>query len=175
MCIRDSAGFALGLGAFSVYLFVLRAFYAHQDARTPCLVNVVENALNIALAFVLYDRFGVIGISASFAIAYTVSALWALQILSYKVPGFALRGTLTGILRIVLAAVVMAEAVWAVTQLMGDNAGAGAALRVVVGGVVGVGVYLSVLLILQAPEIEELRTRFRPSPPLPSGQATAGQ
>jgi hypothetical protein len=46
---------------------------------------------------------------------------------------------------------------------------------VVVGGVVGVGVYLSVLLILQAPEIEELRTRFRPSPPLPSGQATAGQ
>ena len=172
---RALAGFALGLGAFSVYLFVLRAFYAHQDARTPCLVNVVENALNIALAFVLYDRFGVIGISASFAIAYTVSALWALQILSYKVPGFALRGTLTGILRIVLAAVVMAEAVWAVTQLMGDNAGAGAALRVVVGGVVGVGVYLSVLLILQAPEIEELRTRFRPSPPLPSGQATAGQ
>ena len=75
---RALAGFALGLGAFSVYLFVLRAFYAHQDARAPCLVNVVENALNIALAFVLYDRFGVIGISASFAIAYTVSALRSL-------------------------------------------------------------------------------------------------
>ena len=28
---RALAGFALGLPAFSVYLFVLRGFYAHQD------------------------------------------------------------------------------------------------------------------------------------------------
>ena len=32
---RALAGFALGLGAFSVYMFTLRGFYAHKDTRTP--------------------------------------------------------------------------------------------------------------------------------------------
>ena len=38
------AGFSLGLVGFSVYLFVLRGFYAHQDTRTPFVINLVENA-----------------------------------------------------------------------------------------------------------------------------------
>ena len=55
---RALAGFALGLVGFSVYLFMLRAFYAHNDARTPFVINLVENLINIVLAFVLVDRFG---------------------------------------------------------------------------------------------------------------------
>ena len=47
---RALGGFALGLVGFSVYLFVLRGFYAHQDTRTPFVINVVQNALNIVLA-----------------------------------------------------------------------------------------------------------------------------
>ena len=159
---RALAGFALGLGAFSVYLFVLRAFYAHQDARTPCVINIVENILNVVLAFVLYRRFGVLGIAASFAIAYAVSALWALQVLSYKLRGFALRPLLGGLYRIVLASAIMAEAVWAVSRLVGSNVGLGAVVRVGVSATVGVGVLLGVLLLLGSEEITELRARFRP-------------
>ena len=47
---RALAGFALGLGAFSVYMFTLRGFYAHKDTRTPFVLNVVENLINIVLA-----------------------------------------------------------------------------------------------------------------------------
>jgi len=161
---RALAGFALGLGAFSIYLFVLRAFYAHQDARTPCVINIVENVLNVVLAWVLYRRFGVLGIAASFAIAYVVSSLWALQVLSYKVRGFPLRPLLGGLYRIVLASAVMAEAVWAVSRMVGSNVGLGAVLRVGVAGAVGVGVLIGVLALLGAPEIAELRKRFRPAP-----------
>ena len=39
--------FAVGLPAFSVYLYSLRAFYSMQDTRTPFLINCLENALNI--------------------------------------------------------------------------------------------------------------------------------
>ena len=39
---RALGGFALGLVGFSVYLFVLRGFYAHHDTRTPFVVNVVR-------------------------------------------------------------------------------------------------------------------------------------
>ena len=73
---------------------MLRAFYAHQDTKTAFKVNVVENAINIVLAFALVGSYGVLGLGASFAIAYVVSALWVLQILTYKVPGFELRPVL---------------------------------------------------------------------------------
>ena len=160
---RALAGFALGLGAFSVYLFVLRAFYAHEDARTACLINIGENLLNIVLAFVLYKRFGVLGIAASFAIAYTFSALWALQVLAYKVRGFALRPVFAGLYRIMLASAIMAEAVWVVARLVGGNAGIGSLSRVLAGTVVGTVVYVGMLLLLKAPELDELRRRFRPA------------
>ena len=88
---RALAGFALGLGAFSIYMFTLRGFYAHKDTRTPFVINVVENLFNIVLAVLLVDRFGVLGLGLAFAIAYVVSSVWALQVLSYKVPGLLAR------------------------------------------------------------------------------------
>ncbi|MFM2071287.1 MAG: hypothetical protein RLZZ623_1550, partial [Actinomycetota bacterium] len=77
---RALAGFALGLVGFSVYLFVLRGFYAHTDAKTPFKINLVENLLNILLAVVLVGRFGVLGLSASFAIAYAIASVWSLYV-----------------------------------------------------------------------------------------------
>ena len=51
-----SAGSRVGLVGFSVYLFVLRGFYAHDDARTPFVINLFENVINIVLAFVLVEQ-----------------------------------------------------------------------------------------------------------------------
>ncbi len=157
---RALAGLALGLGAFSVYLFVLRAFYAHQDTKTAFKVNVVENTINIVLAFALVGSFGVLGLGASFAIAYIVSALWVLQILAYKVPGFELRVVLASLARMVVAAALMGEAVWVVARLLGSNTGVGAGVRLAAGTVVGVLVYAGVLALIRAPELEALRRRL---------------
>jgi putative peptidoglycan lipid II flippase len=157
---RALGGFALGLVGFSVYLFVLRVFYAHQDARTPFVINVGENLINILLAFVLVDRFGLLGLGLSFAIAYLLSSLWALQVVTYKVPGFPMRSLLVALGRMTLASVVMAEAVWLVARLVGDNSGTGAVVRVVVGSVVGAVVYIGMLLVLGTPELTQLRSRF---------------
>jgi putative peptidoglycan lipid II flippase len=157
---RAMAGLALGLGAFSVYLFVLRGFYAHKDTRTAFVVNVFENGVNIILAFILVDRFGVLGLGLAFAIAYTVGAIWSLRILSYKVPGFSVRSIMTSIWRMLIAAVLMGEAVWLVTHQIGGNVGTDAALRVVVGTLVGLLVYLVVLVALRAPELDALRRRL---------------
>jgi putative peptidoglycan lipid II flippase len=157
---RALGGFALGLVGFSIYLFVIRVFYAHQDARTPFVINVVENIINIVLALLLVNRWGLLGLGAAFAVAYLVSALWAMQIVSYKVPGFELKPMLSGLYRMALASLVMAEAVWAISQLVGANAGGGAVLRVVVGTVVGAGVYVGMLIVLQVPELTQLRARF---------------
>jgi putative peptidoglycan lipid II flippase len=160
---RALAGLALGLGAFSIYMFLLRGFYAHKDTKTPFKINVVENVINIVLAFVLVDRYGVLGLGLAFAIAYMISSLWSMQILSYKVPGFAVRPLLASIGRMLLAALLMAEAVWLATQQVGGNAGIDAVVRIAVGTMVGSAIYLGVLVLLKAPELDAVRRRLRPS------------
>jgi putative peptidoglycan lipid II flippase len=157
---RALAGFALGLGAFSIYMFVLRGFYAHKDTKTPFKINVVENAINIVLAFVLVGRYGVLGLGLAFALAYVISSLWAMQILSYKVPGFAVRPLLTSIARMLLAATLMAEAVWLVTQQIDGNTGVDAVVKLAAGTAVGSAVYLGVLMLLRAPELDAVRRRL---------------
>jgi putative peptidoglycan lipid II flippase len=160
---RALGGFALGLVGFSVYLFVLRGFYAHQDTRTPFVVNVVENALNIVLAIVLYDRFGLLGLGLALAIAYLVSAVWAVQILGYKVRGLPTRALAHSIGRMVLAGVLMAEVVWVVGRAIGGDTGTEAAVRLAVCIPVGIAVYVGVLVLLRAPELEWLRRRVAPA------------
>ena len=157
---RALGGFALGLGAFSVYFFVLRAFYAHQDTRTAFTVNLVENLINIVLAVVLVGSFGVLGLGAALAIAYVVAALWVLQILSWKVPGFSVREILSSGWRMVVASALMGESVWFVTRDVGGNVGLDAVLRLAVGTVVGVVVYGVLMYSMGAPELDALRSRI---------------
>ncbi len=165
---RALAGFALGLGAFSLYMFMLRGFYAHKDTRTPFVVNVVENAINIVLAFVLWDAYGVLGLGLAFAIAYVVSSMWTLQIMGYKVPGFSMRAVMSSVARMILAAILMGEAVWFVAREVGGDTGIDAAIRVTVGVLVGVVVYFGLLLLMRAPELDALRRRLPGSTNTPS-------
>ncbi|MGE3688441.1 MAG: murein biosynthesis integral membrane protein MurJ [Acidimicrobiia bacterium] len=157
---RALGGFSLGLVGFSVYLFVLRGFYAHQDARTPFVINLVENALNIVLAIVLVDRYGVLGLGLAFAVAYLLTAAWSLQIMSYKVPGFSLRPIALSLARMLLASVVMAEIVWFVARLIEGDDGKAAIVKVAAGTVIGAAVYGGLLVLLGAPEVTALRERL---------------
>ena len=155
------AGFSLGLVGFSVYLFVLRGFYAHQDTRTPFVVNVGENALNIVVALLLVGEFGVLGLGLAYAIAYLVSAVWVLRILTYKVRGFSLRPIWSSGWRMLLAAVLMAEAIWFVTRGVSSDTGFDAVTQLAVGGTVGLVVYVAVLVALRAPELDWVQRRLR--------------
>ena len=87
------AGFAPGLLGFSVYLFVLRAFYAVQDTRRPFWINSGENLANIVFAVALAVPFGLIGLTSAYSIAYLAAAVVALLVLLRHLPaGFDLRG-----------------------------------------------------------------------------------
>jgi putative peptidoglycan lipid II flippase len=160
---RALAGFALGLVGFSVYLFVLRVFYAHQDARTPFVINLGENLLNIVLALLFVDRWGLLGLGLAFGLAYLISAGWALQILHYKLPEFPVQTVIASLWRIGLASLVMSEVVWGVAGSIGANSGSGAIVRVVVSTIVGTAAYAGMLMVLQSPELDEVRARLRPA------------
>jgi putative peptidoglycan lipid II flippase len=156
---RALAGFALGLVGFSLYLFVLRGFYAHGDARTPFVINIFENVINIVLAIVLVGRFGVLGLAAAFAIAYVLAAAWSVQVLANKVPGFSLRPIAMTCGRMGLAAVVAGEVMWIVADRVGGNEGIAAVARVSVAGTLGIAAYVAVLSVLGVDELTQLRDR----------------
>jgi putative peptidoglycan lipid II flippase len=158
---RALAGFALGLIGFSIYLFVLRGFFAHQDTRTPFVINLFECAVNIILAFALVGRYGILGLGLAFAISYVVGALWALQVLSYKVPTFPVRSVLWGLLPMVVAGALAGEVMWLVAVNVGGNTGGEAVLRLAVAGLAGIAAYVAVMFILRVPELRGIVDRIR--------------
>lgn len=107
------AGFAPGLIGFSIYLFLLRGFYAVQDTKRPFWINCVENVANIALAFLLIVPFSLIGgLTVAYSLAYLGAAALALVMLVRRLPpGFDTRGFLSSLLRCLVAGAAMAVVV----------------------------------------------------------------
>jgi putative peptidoglycan lipid II flippase len=74
--------FALGLIPYSVQYVVLRAFYAYEDTRTPFYNTVIVAAVNagasLACYFVLPARWAVVGMAASYGLAFAtgVGVAW---------------------------------------------------------------------------------------------------
>ncbi|MFL6138964.1 MAG: murein biosynthesis integral membrane protein MurJ [Frankiaceae bacterium] len=68
------AAFALGMLPFSGFQLQLRAFYALRDTRTPALVNIAVNAVNLVVAGALFvalpARWIVPGLAVGYAVSY---------------------------------------------------------------------------------------------------------
>ena len=154
---RALAGLALGLIGYSIYLFALRGFYAHQDTRTPFVINCFQNVLNIVLAFALSPVFDVLGLGVAFSVSYVVAAVAALYVLRMKVRGFSARDVLAGLARLLIAAAIMGAVMWIALRPIGSYSGAGALVKVAVGSVIGALAYVGALTMLRAPEVEHLR------------------
>jgi putative peptidoglycan lipid II flippase len=154
------AGLAIGLVGFSVYLFALRGFYAHQDTRTPFVINIVENAINIGLAFLLVRWWGLFGLGLSYAVAYIVCSVWALRVLSRKVRCFRPDAIGRWLWRPLLATVLMAEAMWVMTHAVQSDTGWSGLAQLLVGGGIGLAVYTAVLTALGVPELATVASRL---------------
>jgi putative peptidoglycan lipid II flippase len=158
---RALAGLSLGLVGYSIYLFALRGFYAHQDTRTPFLINVVQNIVNIILAFALVSKYDVLGLGIAFAVSYLVGAVIALFTLQIKVRTFPTVTLLTDLLRMFSAATVMGIVLWFIIKPVGANSGLEALLRIAFGTVSGAIIYFAALTLLKVPEASYWRTLTR--------------
>jgi len=132
---------ALGLPGYCVYLLAIRAFQAMRDTRTPFFLYLLENGLNILLAFWFRDSLGAKGLALSLSVAYSVAALAALILLRMRVGG--LGGFIVGryLLRAVLCSLVMAFVVALVLAGVGANHGFGLLVRVCAGVLAGIAAY----------------------------------
>lgn len=154
------AAFAVGLPGFSTYLYALRGFYAMKNTRTPFLINLFENAVNIVSAVVFVRLWGVVGLALSFSLAYTVAAIVAMVVLVRHSPGFDVRGLVSTWVRLVLSAAVMGGFVYGVVYLIHASSAIMLVPAIGAGVVVGAVVYFAIIYVLQVPGISELMTRL---------------
>ncbi len=158
------AWFATGLFAFSAYLYTVRGMYAHLDTRTPFLVNVLENVVNIGLAIVLYPHLGVRGLAIAWSVAYTVAAIVAWVILDRRLGGLEGGRTLGVFARIAVTTAAGAAAAWAIARAIDPGTSPAAILTVVIAGAIGFAVAVGGAAALRVPEIAELRTTLTRAP-----------
>lgn len=155
---RALMGFAVGLLGFSLYIFCLRGFYAHEDTRTPFMVNVFQNAVNIALALVLVDRHGVFGLGLAFGLSYLVATAVVLVLLHRKYRAVRWLTMVSLLWRVVIASAAMGAGLWWAEQVLEPQSGLArlAELFLTVSG--GVVAYTLLLLVLRVPEIADVRS-----------------
>jgi putative peptidoglycan lipid II flippase len=148
--------FAISLVPFSIYLYVMRAFYALQDTRTPFALNAFENVLNVVLAIVLFSHFGVQGLALAWSGAYIVAAVVALVVLRRRIGNVPDSDAMRSAVRAGTAAVAMGVVAAPIAGAIGRSSPATALLATAVAGVVGVVVYGAGLVLLRSDELTAL-------------------
>ncbi len=141
-------GFAWGLVPFSVYLYLLRVFYAHGNTRTPFVINCAENACNIVLAWVLYPRFGIGGLALAYSLSYVIAAIVTLVFVRRVTGTFPIPPLATMVLRVGGAATIASLIAWRIAAP--DPQGIA---RSGIAGCIGIAVYLGITRVFAIPEI----------------------
>jgi putative peptidoglycan lipid II flippase len=147
---------AAGLPAFSAYLLLMRAFQAMQDARQVFYLYLIENAVNVVLAFALYPSLGVQGLALAFTLAYSTGTAAALLAMRRRAGGIEARALGATAARVLAASAVMAGVTLLCGRFVGAASGPGLVFRVTIGVVAGVTVYVAVARALGEGELAAL-------------------
>ena len=154
---------AVGLLPYSAFQLQLRAFFALQDTRTPALVSLAVNGVNIAIALVavavLPPRTQILGLAAGYAASNVVGLVVSSRLLSRRLNGLDTRRVvrttvrcLVAVLPATLAAVGLQVLL---TTLLGRGAAGSLATLLVGGGALVVG-YLLAVRRLHVREVDAL-------------------
>ncbi|MFJ3905181.1 murein biosynthesis integral membrane protein MurJ [Streptomyces sp. NPDC090025] len=156
--------FGLGLIPYSVQYVVLRGFYAYEDTRTPFYNTVIVAAVNAAASAACYvvlpAQWAVVGMAASYGLAYAVGVGVAWRRLSKRLGGD-LDGThvLRTYARLCLAslpaAIVAGAAGFGLLKVLGEGA-LGSLVALVVGGLVLLGVFFVAAKRLRIAELNSM-------------------
>jgi putative peptidoglycan lipid II flippase len=147
--------YAAGLLGYSVYFFLVRAFYSRQNTRTPALLNVAIFVLYAGLAYGLSRVWGVTGVVLALSIAYAVLAALGLAATRREIGRIEGRRLVRSLLKILAAGTLMYVVASTGTLLLGTGSNFTGRLFVLVTvGGASLAVYTGVAYLLRAEELE---------------------
>ncbi|MFD8207154.1 murein biosynthesis integral membrane protein MurJ [Streptomyces sp. NPDC059695] len=156
--------FGLGLIPYSVQYVVLRGFYAYEDTRTPFYNTVIVAAVNAAASAVCYvvlpAQWAVVGMAASYGLAYAVGVGIAWRRLRKRLGGdldgtHVLRTYARLCMASVPAAIVAGAVGFGLLKLLGEGA-LGSLVALAVGGAVLLGVFFVAAKRMRIAELNTL-------------------
>jgi putative peptidoglycan lipid II flippase len=132
--------FAIGIFAYALIPFIVRAFFSLQDTKTPLFVSIFSLSLNIGLSFLFVwllkfpnffsdsiasflklqgiENFSVVGLPLALTFSGIFQLLLLLVYLYRKVGDFYLKEIWSSFSRIVLVSLVMAICLWLTLHFM---------------------------------------------------------
>ncbi|HEY3382304.1 MAG TPA: murein biosynthesis integral membrane protein MurJ [Vicinamibacterales bacterium] len=134
--------YAPGLLGYSAVKICVPTFYTLRDSRTPVAVSMITVAVNVALSLLLVGPFGYRGLAFGTALASLFSAATLLWLLRRRLDGIDGRRLATASIKVGVASLGMAAAVWATERGLGSFApGPSLAAQLVrVGGAIAAGI-----------------------------------
>ncbi|WP_030180817.1 murein biosynthesis integral membrane protein MurJ [Streptomyces violaceorubidus] len=156
--------FGLGLIPYSVQYVVLRAFYAYEDTRTPFYNTVIVAVVNAAasgLCFLLLpSRWAVVGMAASYGLAYVIGVGVAWRRLRKRLGGDldgarVLRTYARLCIASVPAALLSGAACYAISRALGQGV-VGSFAALLAGGVLLFGVFFVAARRMRIEEVNSL-------------------
>jgi len=165
---------AFGLVPFAVVMLQLRVFYALRDGRTPTLINIFMVGTKVALVLVTNAVFhapkgtnvnvhpsipAVEWLNISTSLSYLVGAVVGHILLTRRLGRLGMRAVALTTLRVGVPSALGAAAAYGVLVGLERALGtgrAGALAALVLGGVVGLGVFALVAWRMRIPEVQQL-------------------
>ncbi|MET7574697.1 murein biosynthesis integral membrane protein MurJ [Streptomyces sp. NPDC005492] len=156
--------FALGLIPYSVQYVVLRAFYAYEDTRTPFYNTVIVAAVNagasVACYYMLPARWAVVGMAASYGLAYAIGVGVAWNRLRKRLDGDldgarVLRTYARLCIASVPAALLSGAAVYGIGHTLGQGV-VGSFAALLAGGAVLLGIFYVAARRMRIEELNSL-------------------
>ncbi|MFI8947771.1 murein biosynthesis integral membrane protein MurJ [Streptomyces sp. NPDC053750] len=156
--------FGLGLIPYSVQYVVLRAFYAYEDTRTPFYNTVIVAVVNAAASglcyFLLPARWAVVGMAASYGLAYVIGVGVAWRRLRKRLGGDldgarVLRTYARLCIASVPAALLSGAACYAVSRALGQGV-VGSLAALLAGGALLLGVFFVAARRMRIEEVNSL-------------------
>lgn len=153
--------YGMGIVAFALEGLLVGTFYALKDMKTPVIIGVVGAAVDIVLAWVLMKRLDHVGIALSIVLIKTVKVIVLGVLLDRRLSLAAGKEIVVLTAGLVAAGVGMALGMTGVDTVCGWQVLAGGACgkwlmlgRAGVLGVVGIGLFVAILRLLQVREVD---------------------
>ncbi len=156
------------LGLFSISLFaqslipmLARSFFAFQNTKTPVIISIISMIFNVVLGILFSQRWGISGLALAFSLASIVNMLMLLAALRLKIGDLDDQNILRSTFKILVSSAALGLVVqrmkYFIAPLVDMQTFWGVFLQTAMAGLVGAMVYFVITLILQAPEIENIR------------------
>jgi putative peptidoglycan lipid II flippase len=137
--------FALSLFAQALIPLFSRAFWALRDAKTPLFAALISAIINLILAIILSEQFGVSGLVSAFSVSAIINALLLYYLINKKL-NFICHGKIyKPLLKIIFASVVAGffsyKTLYVIEPFLNTRTVVGIFTQGLSAGLVGIAVY----------------------------------